>query len=457
MLNRRHFLVGLAGAGLSLLRPPRGFSQVSSSQVRRWTTVQQVVDEYVTGGEIAGAVAGLWYGGAPVYRAAGHIALDSDVAADENSIYRLHSVTKVVTGVAAMTLIQDGKLHLDQPVADVIPEWKSLRVAIDPKKRLDSRPARTTMTMRHLLTHTSGLAYWIPSAGSDLLPSTYRERGITPGDYYTGGNRHGYGPQVRSLAEMIRRVADLPLAADPGTAYQYSMGYDVMGLVIERVSGKSLEAYFRERIFEPLNMTSTGFQVPPSQVARLTTNYEASVGGLKPIDRPESSVWLRPPMLAAGGAGLVSTAHDFARFTSMLLGQGTLDGIQVLRTETARLACSNLLPEGVVSDAGFGAGMRITTSDDKARSWRLPGPVGTLSFGGAAGCRWMVDPVRRGTMVFMTQRMPVDFSLWDRLHAAVDTDLASQPSGGQAVEFVRWKQPNLALHPSAASITGGRG
>src|SRR5215813_2303460 len=101
-----------------------------------------------------------------VYRAAGRIALDSDVAADENSIYRLFSVTKVVTGVAAMTLIQDGKLRLDQPVADVIPEWKSLRVAIDPKKSLESRPARTTMTMRHLLTHTSGLAYWIPSAGS---------------------------------------------------------------------------------------------------------------------------------------------------------------------------------------------------------------------------------------------------------------------------------------------------
>jgi CubicO group peptidase (beta-lactamase class C family) len=150
--------------------------------VRRWSTVQKVLDEYVTAGKIAGAVARLSYGGAPVYRATGRIALDSEVAPDENSIYRLHLVTKVVTGITAMTLIQDGKLGLDQPVADVIPEWKSLRVAVDPKKRLESRPARRIMTMRHLLTHTSGLAYWIPSAGSDLLPSTYRERGITPGD-----------------------------------------------------------------------------------------------------------------------------------------------------------------------------------------------------------------------------------------------------------------------------------
>lgn len=424
MLNRRHFLAALAGASLPLAGSLRGLPRISSPTVRRWSTVQEVLDEYVTARKIAGAVAALSYGGAPVaYRAAGRIALDSDVAADENSIYRLHSVTKVVTGVAAMTLIQDGKLRLDQPVADVIPEWKSLRVAIDPKQSLESRPARTTMTMRHLLTHTSGLAYWIPSAGTDLLPSMYRQRGITPGDYGIRKDRPGYGPQVRSLTEMVRRVAELPLAADPGTVYQYSMGYDTMGLIIERASGKLLEAYFRERIFEPLKMASTGFQVPPNQAARLTTNYEASAAGLTPIERRESSVWLRPPTLAAGGAGLVSTARDFARFTAMLLGQGTLDGVQVLRAETARLACSNLLPDGVVSDAGFGAGMRITTSN-KERSWRLPGPIGTLSFGGAAGCRWMVDPVRRGIMVLMTQRMPVDFSLWNQLHTAVDADFA---------------------------------
>jgi CubicO group peptidase (beta-lactamase class C family) len=189
------------------------------------------------------------------------------------------------------------------------------------------------------------------------------------------------------------RVAELPLAAEPGTAYQYSIGYDVMGLIIERVSGKSLEAYFREQIFEPLKMTSSGFQVPLNQATRLTTNYEASADGLTPIDGGESSVWLRPPSLVAGGAGLVSTARDFARFTGMLLGHGAFDGVRVLRDDIARLACSNLLPQEVASDFGFGAGMRITKSP-KERSWQSPGPVGTLSFGGAAGCRWMVDPVR---------------------------------------------------------------
>jgi CubicO group peptidase (beta-lactamase class C family) len=183
--------------------------------VRRWSTVQKVLDEYVTAGKIAGAVAGLSYSGAPVYRPAGRIALDSEVAPDENSKYRLHSVTKVVTGNAAMTLIQDGKLGLDQRVADVIPEWKSLRVAVDPKKSLESRSARRIMTMHHLLTTRRAL----PIGSRPLDQPCFRRRtggGITPGYYYIGGDRPGYGPQVGSLAEMIRCLAELPFAADPG-------------------------------------------------------------------------------------------------------------------------------------------------------------------------------------------------------------------------------------------------
>ena len=422
MLNRRHFLAVLAGASLPLARTSHAFGQQLAR--RRWPSVQSLLDAEVGKRTIAGAVAALSYGEAPIaYLSAGSLALDSDRRPDENSIYRMYSTTKVVTGIAAMRLIQDGKLRLDQPVAELIPEWKSLRVAVDPQKSLESRPVRTTMTMRHLLTHTSGLSYWIPSR-SDLLATTYRERGITPGDY-SSPRRPGFGPQVKSLSEMVARLAELPLATDPGTAYQYSVGYDVMGLIIERVSGKSMAAYFREQILGPLKMTSSGFQVPADQAARLTTNYEVSADGLIPVDVPESSVWLRPPLLAAGGGGLVSTARDFARLTGMLLGRGTFDGAQILREDIARLACSDLLPKGVESDGGYGAGMRITKAP-KPGSWQSPGTVGTLSFGGASGCRWMVDPVRRGIMVFMTQRMPgaANLPLWNDVHAAIDADLA---------------------------------
>jgi CubicO group peptidase (beta-lactamase class C family) len=425
MLNRRNFLALVASASLPSALTPRAFRQTQQPAERRWSGLQDFLDAHVRKRTIAGAVVALSYRDTPAaFLTAGGIALDSDRRPDENSIYRMHSTSKVATGIAAMRLIQDNKLHLDQPVAELIPEWKSLRVAIDPQKGLESRPARTTMTLRHLLTHTSGLAYWIPAAGSGLLPTIYRERGITPGDIRLGDARQGYGPQAKNLSEMISRLAELPLATDPGAAYRYSVGYDVVGHIIELVTGQSLEAYFRQRIFEPLKMNSTGFQVTPIQAARLTTNYEVSADGLTPIDRPESSAWRRPPTLMSGGGGLVSTARDFSRLTGMLLGQGSFDGARVLRADIARLACSNLLPEDVISDSGYGAGMRITKSP-KPRSWQSPGPAGTLSFGGASGCRWMVDPVRRVTMVFMTQRMPggANLSLWDELHAAVDADL----------------------------------
>jgi CubicO group peptidase (beta-lactamase class C family) len=192
---------------------------------------------------------------------------------DENSICRIYSMSKPVTGITAMTVIEEGRLGLDHPVSDVIPQWRPLRVAVNPRASLDSRPATKTITIRHLLTHTSGLAYWTPLSGADALPAAYRKRGITAGNYGARLNRPGHRPQAKGLEDMINRVAELPLAAEPGTVYRYSIGLDVMGLVIERVSGKSLESYFRELIFEPLQMTSTGFQVPPGQAERLTTNY----------------------------------------------------------------------------------------------------------------------------------------------------------------------------------------
>ncbi|HET8674554.1 MAG TPA: serine hydrolase domain-containing protein [Blastocatellia bacterium] len=154
-------------------------------------------------------------------------------------------MTKPVTGVAAMMLVEGGRIALDQAVAEVVPEFRSLRVATDIEKGLSGRPATKTMTMRHLLMHTSGLSYWTPLSGARALPTAYRERGITPGNYGTRLNRPGYGPQVRNLTEMVERVAELPLLCEPGTAYNYSIGLDVMGLVIERVTGKGFDRFLR--------------------------------------------------------------------------------------------------------------------------------------------------------------------------------------------------------------------
>jgi len=423
-MDRRRFLTALAGGVLAtpgLVAYTTG--RADADRGHRWATVQRMIDGYVADGKVAGACVALSFGDtAPAYLSAGRIALGSPVRFDENSLCRIYSMTKPVTGVAAMILVENGKLGLDQPVADVLPELRSPRVAIDLEKGMESRPAEKTMTMRHLLTHTSGLSYWTPLSGVGALPTAYRERGITPGNYGTGLARPGYGSQAASLTEMVTRVAELPLACEPGTAWNYSIGPDVMGLVIERVTGKGFDVFLRERVFEPLGMSSTGFQVAPKDAKRLTTNYNVTADGLKPRDTGAESVWLRPPTLLAGGGGLVSTARDFGRFGAMLLGDGALGRVRVMKAETTRLALSNLLPDGVVyaGGGGFGAGARVVLPGGDGRF----GASGTFGWGGAAGTVWWIDPARRENLVFMTQFMPPDsYPVRDDVSAAIEADL----------------------------------
>lgn len=420
--DRRAFLSLLAGAAAAAPAHQTLAALAAWPARPRWAAVRSLIDKYVAEGKVAGAVAALSAGSdPPSYPAAGLIALDSPTRFDENSICRIYSMTKAVTGVAAMALVEDRRIALDQPVAEVLPEWRSLRVAVDVQKGLDSRPARGTMTMRHLLTHTSGLSYWTPTTGEGLLPKAYREHGITPGNYGAGLNRPGYGPQAKGLVDMIERVAKLPLAFEPGTEWQYSIGLDVMGLVIERVSGKPFEVFLRERLFSPLDMTSTGFRVEQRDAARLTTNYTVTPEGLRPSDPAATSVWRLPPPLPAGGAGLVSTARDFWRFGAMLLGDGALGRARVVKHETARLALSNLLPAGVVfpRGGGFGAGMRVVITKDGRN-----GPVGSAGWSGAAGTIWRVDPAQRVNSVFLTQFMPpTSYPIWDEFPAALEEDL----------------------------------
>ena len=344
---------------------------------------------------------------------------------DENSLWRIKSMTKQVTGVATMMLIEDGVLALDQPVAEILPALRSMRVAVDPGKSLDSRPAERPITVRHLLTHTSGFGYWIPSSGEGLLPRAYRERGITPGNYYPAKlNQPGYGPQARGLTEMIDRLAELPLAFEPGTAWLYSVGADVLGAVIERIAG-GFEPFLRERLFTPLAMSSTGFQVPARDSERLTSNYEKGPAGPVLLDSGPSSIFLRPPTLPAGGAGLVSSARDFMRFGLMLLHGGVLDGTRVMRPETARLVTSNLLPEGVTSGSaisgarGFGAGGAVVLPGDSSPF----GAPGNYGGGGAANTLWGLDFPRRGVWLFMSQHMPAERRSVTEVPAAIQDDL----------------------------------
>lgn len=421
-MDRRRFLAGLAAAVLVGPDLVRGSTGMTALQSKSWKAVQMMLDGYVQDKKVAGAAVALSYGGTAItYRASGSIALDSPVRFDENSLCRIYSMTKPVTGIAAMMLVEDGRIKLDQPVADVLPEFRSLRVATDFQKGLESRAAVGTMTMRHLLTHTAGFSYWTPETPPSVLRNAYRERGITPGNYYGHLTRSGFGPQAIGLADMVKRVAELPLAYEPGTSWQYSIGLDVMGAVIESVTGKGLDVFLKERLFDPLRMDSTGFQVAANNGKRLTTNYTVTPGGLQPRDPAASSVWLKPPTLLAGAAGLVSTARDFARFGEMLLGDGTLGRVRIMKPETALLARTNLLPAGVTSPrGGYGAGAPVVLPGVP----NIVGPPGTMVHGGAAGTLWWIDPARQGNMVFMTQFMPpTSYPARDDIAAAIETDL----------------------------------
>ena len=396
--DRRQFLVAAA----AVVASP---AFAVSLRARPWPKVQALLDSYVAGKTFAGVATAIVHGSAPPsFVVAGTLAYDSRVLADADSLFRLYSVTKPVTGIAAMLLIEDGRIALDQPVAEVLPELAAMRVATDPDHGLESRPAVRQMTMRHLLTHTSGLSNWQPIVGDLPITRAYRERGITPGSFVRTLGETWHTDQVDGLSAMIARLAEVPLIAEPGTKWHYSMGLDVMGAVIERVTRMSLDDFMRQRVLAPLSMRSTGFQVAARDARRLTTLYAHGPSGAVAVDAAGDSIWLKPPRLTAGGGGLVSSARDLVRFGQMLTNAGQFEGRRVMKLETVRLALSNLLPQGVQypPTGGFGAGAGVVMPGVRSDN----GSERVFSAVGASSTFFSVDPLRQRTSLFLAQYMP---------------------------------------------------
>ena len=326
----------LTGAGAAIVCTPllaRAPAPIASAT--RWPTVQALLDKYVADRRYAGVAAALSYGGGPVsFLSAGTLAFESKTPVTPDSLFRLYSITKPVTGIAAMALVEDGRIALDQPVGEVLHELANMTVAIDPKKGLESRPAAHPMTMRQLITHTSGMSNWQPFLGDNPISVAFRERGLTPGSYGRRRQIAGRAPQVQGLRALVEGIAEIPLIAEPGTAWNYSIGLDVMGAVIERVTGQGLEAFMRDRLFLPLEMASTSFMIAPSDAVRMTTLYDLTEGRLGVVAEGPTSESLRPPTLPAGGGGLVSSARDLVRFAAMLLGKGEYEGTRILKRES---------------------------------------------------------------------------------------------------------------------------
>jgi CubicO group peptidase (beta-lactamase class C family) len=385
---------------------------------RMLPNTQALFDGYVRDGKMPGIVAAYGFGDAPtLFPAAGRISDDPAApVAGPDTLWRVYSMTKPVTAMAAMILIEQGKLKLDDPLSKYIPAFASMTVLTSPDTSLAAVPAKSPITIRELLTHTAGLSYNIIAKGP--LLKEYERRGVLPGAVNASVEAQMRAVRPTSLEDFANRVATLPLIAEPGTKWSYSIGLDVMGRVIEVASGMPFDRFVQTRIFDPLKMTSSYWTVPRGEVPRFATNYAFTGDNRAPLDPAATSVWLQPPSFPYGGAGLVMSARDYDRFLHMLQDYGILDGVRIMKRETAMLAMSNLLPPGVTFGGigggtggttasvalGFGAGGSVYLADG-------PGGVpskGTYGWGGAAGTIAYVDPNRRIRGTVMVNYFPSD-------------------------------------------------
>lgn len=402
MLGRRGLLAWggrLAGAGaVGAFLPGMAWAQAAE----KYPTIKAEFDSYVSSGKLPGVLATIGRAsGLPDVITVGTQGLGEKTPVNIDSLWRVYSMTKPITGMAAMILVGEGKMKLDQPISEFLPEFANMTVLTDPEKSMDAVPAKNQITVRHLLTHTAGLGYSIITKGP--LLQAYLDNGITPGIVsrfpIPGQPTSTPTPDLKTFSE---RLAKLPLIAEPGTKWSYSISLDLLGRVIEVASGMDFEAFLKTRIFEPLKMNSSYFQVPKSETPRLVSNYAPVNGVLFPIDPAATSIYLDKPAFAFGGAGMVCSARDYDRFLNMLANYGELDGVRIMSPKTAALAMSDLLPPAVSTDgtyadgAGFGAGGRVGKGANE----------GVYGWGGAAGTVAFVDPKRKLRAVCMAQYMP---------------------------------------------------
>jgi CubicO group peptidase (beta-lactamase class C family) len=305
----------------------------------RWERIHKLIQEHVDKQQIAGAVVLVQQRGRPVhYEAIGKADVESKTPMTRDSIFRIASMTKPITSVAIMMLVEEGKLHLDDPLSKLLPEFTDMMVLVANKEGSNDKDYRLikadrVIIIRHLLTHTSGITYRF--FGRPHLGKLYAEAGVSDGLAETAG----------TIGENVKRLAKLPLLHQPGTAWEYGLNTDVLGRVVEVASGKSLDASFRERLFKPLQMHDTGFLVPNEKRSRLAALYTPDDKkiirrvGNGPVHAGSLVYSATYPTADnnhsySGGGGLTSTARDYGRFLQMLLNRGELDGKRLLKPET---------------------------------------------------------------------------------------------------------------------------
>lgn len=359
----------------------------------------------VADGEVAGIATLLArHGKVVALNTYGKASLETGAPVREDTIFRIYSMTKPVTGVAMMILFEEGKWRLEDPVTLYVPEFKDLRVvkSVNADGSMVLEDMKRPPTMRELLSHMAGFGYGLWD--QNPVDRLYREKQVL-----TAG----------SLQEMIERTAAIPLKFQPGTNWAYSNAGEIQGYIVERLSGQAFGEFLAERIFRPLGMTDTAFFVAPEKAGRLAAVYDfdkeqgklVEASTLFSMDMPD---YTRPPAMESGGGGLVSTTMDFARFAQMIANNGELDGVRILAPATVELMGTNMIPRSILAPGdgsavslfsdGVGYGLDVLVMMD-ARAAGTLGGDGTMSWGGAAGTWFWVDPANDLIFVGMLQRM----------------------------------------------------
>ena len=375
----------------------------------RLARIDQRLQRYVDENQIAGAVGLVMRDGRIVYeRAVGWADKEAGRRMTTDAIFRIASQSKALTSTAILMLVEEGRIGLDDPVSRYIPQFAHTTVAIRSDTGRVIVPAKRAITIRDLLTHTSGISYGTDS----IVAPLYSAKGLGPAagwGWYTADKNE-------PICTTMERLATLPFVAQPGDAWTYGYNTDILGCVVERVSGIPLDDFIRTRITQPLGMKDTFFFLPPEKRQRLATVYMSdSTGHVQRAPngpRGQGDYVDGPRRSFAGGAGLLSTARDYARFLQMLLNGGELDGVRILSPKTIDLMTTNQVGTLFVRTAGQGFGFGFGMND-RASTGGLAS-VGTWGWGGAYGSMYKVDPKEHLVMVFMIQTLPNNFEVGSR-------------------------------------------
>lgn len=360
----------------------------------RFTVLHATTKRFVDEGKHAGLITLLARNGKIVdFQTYGYRDVERQLPMERDTICRVYSMSKIITCVATLMLFEEGRFELDDPVAKYLPELRDVKVWTGgtqdaPQVEALKRP----ITIKHLLTHTSGLIY--DFAGIDELTKLWRRADLWSGP---------------GLTNFIAKLANLPLKHQPGDAFTYGVNMDVLGALIERVSGQPFGAFLAERIFRPLGMKDTGFDVPEAKLNRLAKTYRHGPDGKLVEDQPILGTWPEPERgIEAGGSGIFSTAGDFARFAQMLCNSGTLDHQRILGRKSVELMTANhmmTLPnnQAAARQKGFGLGVEVTTDLGQLS---MPSSVGQFGWYGAATTYCQIDPKERLVAIAFAQHFP---------------------------------------------------